>query len=121
MIEVRTILKRGDHERLRQLVQELEALPADEEEIWNMIPLAFICWPTVILRGEGAQLVGRLREAQQRLSEAGDPPVMIRNMAWLTLAYARAGQLHRAQQEGRAALALLEQSGGRTPVAGYLW
>jgi len=94
LIEMRTILKRGDQERLRQLAETLEALPADEEMNWNMMRLFLTFWLTVRFQGEGAQLVGRLREAKLQVMEAGDPPVTIRTMAWLTLVYTRAGQWH---------------------------
>jgi LuxR family maltose regulon positive regulatory protein len=39
LIEVPTIIKRGDQERMQYLALELEALPQDEEARWNMIPL----------------------------------------------------------------------------------
>src|SRR5258708_30064668 len=39
LIEARAIIQRGDTERLRQLVQETEAQPQDEEGGWNTIPL----------------------------------------------------------------------------------
>ena len=43
-----------------------------------------------------------------------------RVMTWLARAYIEAGQLHLAHQEALSALALLEQIGGGTPIAGYL-
>lgn len=52
--------------------------------------------------------------------EAGDSLVTIRVMSWLAFAYTQAGQLHLAQQECLEVLALVEQSGARTIMSGYL-
>jgi LuxR family maltose regulon positive regulatory protein len=120
LIEVRAYFRRGDKERLRLLTQELEALPPDEEVSWNMIPLTFAFWQTLALQQASALLVGRLREARQWIIEAGDHPATFRVMTWLARAYIEAGQLHLAHQECLEALALLEQMGGSTAVAGYL-
>ena len=120
LIEVRAIMGRGDKERLRLLTQEIEALPQDEEVSWKMIPLSFAFWLTLMLQQETALLVPRLREARQWISEAGDISATIRVMTWLARAYIHAGQLHLAHQECLETLALLEQVGGRTAIAGYL-
>src|SRR5215471_3366309 len=119
LIEARGLLKHGEQERLRQLVLELEALPSDEEASWNMIPLSCTFWLTSLLQQEGALLVPRLLWAKQMM-EAGDPLVRVRVRTWLADAYLRAGQLHLARQECLEALALLEQTGGRTTWSGYL-
>jgi LuxR family maltose regulon positive regulatory protein len=121
LIEVTEIIKRGDQERLRYLALEIEALPQDEEVRWNMIPLYFTFWRTALLQGEGATLIPKLLVAKQRMMEAGDSLVTIRVMSWLAHAYTQAGQLHLAQQECLEALALIEQSGARTIMAGYLY
>jgi LuxR family maltose regulon positive regulatory protein len=121
LIEVRTIFKRGDQERLRLLSQEIEALPQDEEASWKMIPLSMTLWLTVYLQGEGASLIPRLLAGKQVMSEAGDPPVTIRAMTMLAHAYIQAAQLHLALQECQEALALMEQTGGRTIWSGYLY
>src|SRR2546429_1290878 len=120
LIEVRAVMGRGDKERLRLLTQEIEALPADEEVSWKMIPLSFVFWLTLALQQETALLVPRLRAAKQWISEAGDYLVTIRVMTWLARMYIHAGQLHLAHQECLEALALLEQVGGRTALAGFL-
>ena len=98
----------------------VEALPPDEEVSWKMIPLTFAFWLALALQQDSALLVERLRAAKQWISEAGDPLVTFRVMTWLARAYIEAGQLHLAHQECLSALALLEQIGGSTPVAGYL-
>src|SRR5207247_336226 len=120
LIEVRAYFRRGDKERLRLLTQELEALPPDEEVSWKMIPLTFAFWLALALQQESALLVGRLREARKWINEAGDPQATFRVMTWLARAYINAGQLHLAHQECLEALALLEQIGGSTAIAGYL-
>src|SRR5258707_11357209 len=120
LIEVRAYFTRGDKERLRLLTQEVEALPPDEEVSWKMIPVSFAFWLTLALQQESALLVTRLRTAKQWISEAGDHQVTIRVMTWLARMYIHAGQLHLAHQECLEALTLLEQSGGRTALAGFL-
>jgi LuxR family transcriptional regulator, maltose regulon positive regulatory protein len=120
LIEVRAFFTRGDKERLRLLTQEVEALPADSEVSWKMIPLSFAFWLTLALQQDSALLVPRLRAAKQWISEAGDHLVTIRVKTWLARMYIHAGQLHLAYQEALSALALLEQVGGRTALAGFL-
>jgi LuxR family maltose regulon positive regulatory protein len=120
LIESRTIHMRGDRERLRILCRELEALPPDEEVRWNLITLSLTFLLTHVLRGEGAILVSRLREARQQVTEAGDHLGTIRVMHMLALAYLKAGQLHLAHQLVLEGLALVEQVGGHTWEVGYL-
>ncbi len=120
LIDVRVYFTGGDKEHLRLLADEVEALPADSEASWKMIPLTFAFWLALALQQDSAILVERLRSAKQWISEAGDPLVTFRVMTWLARAYIEAGQLHLAHQECLSALALLEQIGGSTPVAGYL-
>src|SRR6266700_442463 len=121
LIEVTAIIKRGDQERMLHLALEIEALPQDEEARWNLIPLYFTFWRTALLQGEGASLLPQLLVAKQQMMGAGDSLVTIRVMAWLAFAYLQAAQLHLAQQECLEALALIEQSGARTIMAGYLY
>jgi LuxR family transcriptional regulator, maltose regulon positive regulatory protein len=121
LIEVTAIIKRGDQERLRLLALEIESLPQDEEARWNMIPLYFTFWRTALLQGEGASLIPKLLAAKQQMMGAGDSLVMIRVMSWLAFAYVQAAQLHLAQQECLETLALIEQSGARTIMAGYVY
>src|SRR6266487_3192665 len=121
LIEVPAIIKRGDQERLQLLALELEALPQDEEARWNMIPLYFTFWRTALLQGEGASLIPKLLVAKQQMIGAGDSLVAIRVMAWLAFAYLQAAQLHLAQQECLETLALIEQCGARTIMAGYVY
>src|SRR5207248_5664769 len=59
--------------------------------------------------------------AKQQMVGAGDSLVTIRVMTWLAFAYVQAAQLHLAQQECLGTLALIEQSGARTIMAGYAY
>jgi LuxR family maltose regulon positive regulatory protein len=120
LIEVRAIMGRGDKERLRLLTHELEALPPDDEVSWQLIPLSFAFWLALSLQQSSTQLVEKMRDARQWISEAGDHLVTFRVMTWLATAYLEAGQLHQAHRECLSALTLLEQISGGTPVAGYL-
>ncbi len=120
LIEVRAILGRGDKERLRLLTHELEALPPDDEVSWQLIPLSFAFWLALSFQQSSTQLVERLCDARQWVSEAGDHLVTFRVMTWLATAYLEAGQMHMAHRECLSALTLLEQISGGTPVAGYL-
>jgi LuxR family maltose regulon positive regulatory protein len=120
LIEVRAILKHVDEDRLRHLSQEIEALPPDEEVSWNMIPLTFTYWLTFTIGGQGALLIPRLLAMRQQGIQAGDHLATIRVMYWLAMVYEQAGQFHQAQQQCRQALILIEQTGGRTAMAGYL-
>lgn len=120
LIEVRAIMGRGNKERLRLLTQELEALPPDDEVSWKLIPLSFAFWLALSLQQSSALLAEKLREARQWIRESGDPLATFRVMTWLATAYREAGQLHQAHRECLAALTLLEQISGGTPVAGYL-
>src|SRR5947209_6630463 len=121
LIEVPTIIKHGDQERMLHLALEVEALPQDEEARWNMIPLYFTFWRTALLQGEGASLIPKLLAAKQQMMGAGDSLVIIRVMTWLAFAYVQAAQLHLAQQECLATLAQIEQNGARTIMAGYVY
>jgi ATP/maltotriose-dependent transcriptional regulator MalT len=108
-------------ERLCLLTQEVEALSPDEEVSWKLIPLSFAFWLTMTLPQDSALLVGKLRSAKQWISEAGDYAVTFRVMTWLARAYIHAGQLHKAHKECLEAIDLLEQIGGSTAIAGYLF
>ena len=120
LIETRAIIQRGDTERLRQLAQETEALPQDEEVGWNIIPLFLTFRLIAVLQGEGASLISRLLAAKQQVAEAGDFLATIRVMSWLALGYTQAAQLHREKLECLEGLSLAEHIGGRTFQAGYL-
>jgi len=121
LIEVRAIMGRGDKERLRLLTHELEAQPPDDDVSWQLIPLSFAFWLALSFQQSSTQLVERLCDARQWVSEAGDHLVTFRVMTWLATAYLEAGQLHLAHRECLSALTLLEQISGGTPVAGYLF
>ena len=121
LIEVRGIMGRGDKESLRIITQEVEALSPDEEVSWRLIPLSFAFWLNLMLQQDSALLVKRLRSAKQWISEAGDYLVTFRVMTWLARAYIHAGQLHHAHQECLEAISLLDQTGGSTAIAGYLF
>ena len=120
LLEVRGLFKRGDYEGLRQLAQETEALPPDEEGSWNMIALSFTFSLTLTIGGEVAFLRERLLAMKQQAMQAGDHLATIRVMRWLARAYEQAGQLHQVHREALSALALVEQIGGYTSMAGYL-
>src|SRR5207248_9008536 len=121
LIETRAIIQHGDTERLRQLTQETEALPQDEEVGWNIIPLFLAFRLIAVLQGEGASLISRLLAAKQQVAEAGDFLATIRVMSWLALAYTQSAQLHQAKRECLEGLRLAEHIGGRTFQAGYLY
>jgi hypothetical protein len=87
LIESRTILGRGDKERLRLLTHELESLPPDDEVSWNVLPLSFAFWLALLLQQPGALLVEKLCEARQWISKAGDPLATFRVMTWLATAF----------------------------------
>ena len=120
LIEMRTILRRGDKERLSLLDQELEGLGQDEEITWNIISLAIAFWLTESFQREEAPVIKRLLEAKQQALKAGDWFASIRVMTWLPFVYLKEGALHRIERECLEALALVEQSDRRTPWAGYL-
>jgi LuxR family maltose regulon positive regulatory protein len=120
LIETRAIIQHGDTERLRQLAQETEALPQDEEVGWNIIPLFLTFRLIAVLQGEGASLISRLIAAKQQVAEAGDFLATIRVMSWLALGYVQSAQLHQAKRECLEGLRLAEHIGGRTFQAGYL-
>ena len=120
LLEVRGLFKRGDYEGLRHLAQEAEALPPDEEVNWNLIALSLIFSLTLTIGGEVAFLRERMLAMKQQAMQAGDHLATIRVMRWLARAYEQAGQLHQAHREALSALALVEQSGGYTSMAGYL-
>jgi LuxR family maltose regulon positive regulatory protein len=121
LLEVTATIKRGDQERLRHLALEIEALPEDEEARWNMISLTFTFWRTALLEGEGASLIPKLLVAKQHILGTGDSLLTIRVTSWLAFAYLQAAQLHLAQQECLQTLAMIEQSGARTIMAGYVY
>jgi LuxR family maltose regulon positive regulatory protein len=121
LIETRAIIQHGDTERLRQLAQETEALPQDEEVGWNIIPLFLTFRLIAVLQGEGASLISRLLAAKQQVAEAGDFLATIRVMSWLALGYTQSAQLHQAKRECLEGLRLAEHIGGRTFQAGYLY
>jgi LuxR family maltose regulon positive regulatory protein len=121
LIEARAIIQRGDRERLRQLAQETEALPQDEEVGWNIIPLFLTFRLIAHLQGEGASLISRLLAAKQQMMKAGDSLATIRVMTWLALAYTHAAQLHRAKLECLEGLTLAEHVGRHTFLSGYLY
>src|SRR5260221_3041780 len=120
-IELRMILKRGDSGRLRQLSQELEALPPDEEISWSFIPLYIPFWLAATHLGNGASLISQLREAVQRMREAGDVLLTIRVIAMLAVVLTQAAQLQQVQQACQEALALIEQVGVHAPWEGPLY
>src|SRR5581483_10286484 len=121
LVETRTLVKRGDSERLQQLTQEIEALPPDEEVSWNVIRLTLPFFRAVVLQGEGAFLIPRLQAARQAMREVDDPLVSIRVMVWLAHSLVQAGQLHQARQVCQEGLALIERLGGRAPWEGQLF
>ncbi|QBD77759.1 LuxR family transcriptional regulator [Ktedonosporobacter rubrisoli] len=121
LMEVRDVHKQGDTERLRSLTQEVEALPPDEEVVWNLIPLSFAFWLAYTHEGQGAFLVQRLLEARNLVISSGDHLATLQIMCRLVLAYEHAGQLRNVHQQCEEALALIEQLGGHLALAGYLY
>ncbi|QBD75748.1 LuxR family transcriptional regulator [Ktedonosporobacter rubrisoli] len=121
LFEMRGLLRCGDVERVLQLVEAADALPADPEAHWNLVPLQLAFCLTVILKREGASLIPRLLAARQHMMEAGNPQATIRVKCWLAQAYSQDARWHQAYQEALSALTLLEQSGPHTSIAGYLY
>jgi LuxR family maltose regulon positive regulatory protein len=121
LIEARSIRKLGNTERLVQLAEVLEAFPADAEISWNLIPLSLTYWLAVVLQGEGSCIRSRLLEARQLALQAGDILSTIRVITWLAHTSFQAGQLYQARIECFQGLDLIEQIGGRTAMAGYLY
>jgi LuxR family transcriptional regulator, maltose regulon positive regulatory protein len=121
LIEVTSVIRRGDHERLKQLAREMEALPQDEEPRWSLVPLYFTFWRSALLQGEGATLISRLLAAKRQMLASRDSLLTIRVMSWLAFAYTQAAQLHLAHQECLEVLALIGERGARTVMAGYAY
>ena len=85
-----------------------------------MIPLSVRFLLCEGFRREGATLVPMLIQAKQRVIAANAHFATIKVMQWLAMCLGRAGRLRESYQESRAALELLEQSGGHvTIIAGY--
>src|SRR5260370_8204645 len=91
LIETRAIIQQGDTERLRQLPQETKALPQDEEQRCNTIPLFLPLLLIAVLQGEGASLISRLLAEKQQVAEAGDFLATVRVIRWLALWYTQSG------------------------------
>jgi LuxR family maltose regulon positive regulatory protein len=120
-IETRALLRGNETERLSALARELEALGQDEEIGWNMIAYSITFWLVEGFQREGALLIPWLLQIKQQTLQAGDWLASVRVREWLAFAYIRAGQWHQVERECLAGLALVEQSGGRTAWAGYLY
>jgi LuxR family maltose regulon positive regulatory protein len=112
----REVLERGDAERLRLLVQEIEGLDEQEEVRWKMVSLSLTFW----LQRQGALLITRLLEAKRQALVALDHRASVRVMIWLAYAYGRTGQWRLVEQECQEALALVDQIGEHTAMTGYL-
>ncbi|TMD63380.1 MAG: LuxR family transcriptional regulator, partial [Chloroflexi bacterium] len=80
LIAAREILRRGDTERLRLLVQEIEGLDEPEEVSWKMIFLSLTFWLT---ESQGALQIKRLLEAKQQVLAAADHRALVRVVLWL--------------------------------------
>jgi len=66
LVQSREFVKRGNLAHLRQLVQKVEALPADEEVNWNFIRLSILFLFYTFFLGETAVLLSRLRQQCRR-------------------------------------------------------
>ena len=111
--------KRGDETSLRQLAQEIKALPPDEERSWNLISLTFIFWLTHAYQREAGLLLPKLLAAKRQVKEAGDQLATLRVMHMLAAAYTDAGKLYQVYRECTEGLALIDQMGGHTTLEGY--
>lgn len=121
-MEMRGIIRRGDQGRLRRLSQEAEALPLDEEEMWNLIPLSFRSLLTVTYQMEGTLLVPQLQAARQRAQQAGDDLTAVHMLRLLANAsLEQAAQWHRVQQECQEGLRLIQRGGWKTSSEGNLY
>jgi LuxR family transcriptional regulator, maltose regulon positive regulatory protein len=117
----RELLRQGNCKSLHHLSQEMEELAREEEVMWKMIPLSLRIILLGSIQRQGALLIPLLSETKHQLGLAGNQLMMLKIMQELTVAYLRAGQLHRARQECLAALALAERMGGNTSTTGYLY
>lgn len=121
-IEIRGITRRGDQERLRRFSQEAEALPLDEEEMWNLVPLYFHSLLSVTLQIEGTLLIPQLQAARQRAQQAGDDLTTVHIIRLLANAYLeQARQWHHVQQESQEGLALIKRVGWKTSSEGNFY
>jgi LuxR family maltose regulon positive regulatory protein len=120
-IEARALLRDSETERFSALARELEAFGQDEEIGWNMIAYSLTFWQVEGFQREGALLIPWLLQVKQQTLGAGDWLASVRVGEWLAFAYMRAGQWHQVERECLAGLALVEQSGGHTAWAGYLY
>ncbi len=107
-------------EHIRLLAQETEELAKQEELDWQLLALWITFWLTDRLQGQGGLLVDRLLLAKQQALIAGDHLAASRVMRWLTFAYGSARRLHMVYQESLDTLALMEQIGEYSAMAGYL-
>ncbi len=117
LIEARAAFQRRDKGRLQHLAREVEALPADAEVSWNMIPLNITYW---LNHSSQSPLIPRLQLARQQLMQAGHYVAMIRVITLVGEALLQAGQLQEAHRHCLQGLALVEQLGVRTITTGYL-
>jgi LuxR family maltose regulon positive regulatory protein len=119
--EARAILQQNNTEHLLHLAEMSEALPADEEVSWNLIPLSLTYWLTDFSPQSRASLIPRLLVAKQQALQEMHYPAMIRIMSLLGEAYIKNGQLRQARRHYQEALALIERSGVCTSLIGSLY
>ncbi len=98
----------------------MQEVALEEDVTWKMIPCILTYWLRETLQREGGLLVPMLEQIEQEAKRSGASLIILRVMSMLTLAYFKAGQLRRAEQEGLAGLGLAKHSGIQTYITGYL-
>lgn len=116
----RVLVLRADAAGLRQLVEEIVGLAAQEEVSWQMIGLLLAFLLTEGLQREGTLLIPTLRQAKGTAQAAADHRSLLRVMTWLASAYLRAGRLHVLERECQEGLALAAQVGLHTASIGFM-
>ncbi|QBD75887.1 LuxR family transcriptional regulator [Ktedonosporobacter rubrisoli] len=110
-----------DREQYRLIDKRMQHLDqAEDEAIWQMIPLSVKYILQQTLEAGGASLVPLFLEAKQRFRLSSNRFVPTKVMQWLTGSYLRAGKLHLAYQECEDALNLIAQTHGPALLSGYL-
>lgn len=113
----------GDFERVNGMQDEIEEaldrVNADEEAIWQLVPIIWNFLLHYTVHMEGARILPQLLEAKARVSQSANHLANIKVRQFLAMAAVEAGQLCLAYEESQAALDLIEQIAGYTLLKGY--
>lgn len=114
---------RGEHERMRRMQPEMEAiqdaLQRDDDAIWRLAGLSWRYVLHYIVRQEGAGLLPYLIAAKEWMSRSGNHFATIKAMQYVATAALEAGQPRVAYEESQAALTLIEQFAAYALLKGY--